>query len=49
MVTMLFLFDDVKPFENLFFVCLTRDLSHLKTLELFNEIEQQEKATVTTK
>ncbi|CAF4713000.1 unnamed protein product [Rotaria sp. Silwood2] len=48
MVTMLLLFDDVKPFENLFFARIARDLPHLKTLELFNELEQQEKTTVTT-
>ncbi|CAF3726374.1 unnamed protein product [Rotaria sordida] len=48
MVTMLLLFDDVKPFENLFFARIARDLSHLKTLELFNELEQQEKTKVTT-
>ncbi|CAF0810250.1 unnamed protein product [Rotaria sordida] len=48
MVTMLLLFDDVKSFENLFFARIARDLSHLKTLELFNELEQQEKTKVTT-
>ncbi|CAF3822736.1 unnamed protein product, partial [Rotaria sp. Silwood1] len=39
------LFDDVKPFESLFFARLTRALPHLKTLELFNELEQQDKTT----
>jgi len=48
MVTMLLLFDDVKPFENLFFVRIARALPHLRTLEVFNELEQQEKTTVTT-
>ncbi|CAF1442490.1 unnamed protein product [Rotaria sordida] len=48
MVTMLLLFDDVKPFENLFFARIARDLPCLRTLELFNELEQQEKTRVTT-
>ncbi|CAF3246221.1 unnamed protein product [Rotaria sp. Silwood2] len=48
MVTMLLLFDDVKPFENLFFARIARDLPYLKTLEMFNELEQQEKTTLTT-
>ncbi|CAF4061155.1 unnamed protein product [Rotaria sordida] len=48
MVTMLLLFDDVKPFENLFFARIARDLPYLRTLELFNELEQQEKTSVTT-
>ncbi|CAF4842810.1 unnamed protein product, partial [Rotaria sp. Silwood1] len=39
------LVDDVKPFESLFFARLTRALPHLKTLELFNELEQQDKTT----
>jgi hypothetical protein len=46
MVTTLLLFDDVKPFENAFFACVARALPHLKTLEIFNELEQQEKATM---
>ncbi|CAF3863221.1 unnamed protein product [Rotaria sordida] len=48
MVTMLLLFDDVKPFENLFFARIARDLPYLKTLEMFNGLEQQEKTIVTT-
>ncbi|CAF5090427.1 unnamed protein product, partial [Rotaria sp. Silwood1] len=39
------LFDDVKPFEILFFARISRALPHLKTLELFNELEQQDKTT----
>lgn len=41
MVTMLLLFDDVKPFENHFFSRFARALPNLKTLEVFNELEQQ--------
>ncbi|CAF3020157.1 unnamed protein product [Rotaria socialis] len=48
MVTMLSLFGDVKPFENLFFACIVRGLPNLKTLEVFNELEQQEKGMITT-
>ena len=45
MVTILLLFDDVKPFENVFFERVARALPHLKTLEIFNQLEQQEKTT----
>ncbi|CAF2463930.1 unnamed protein product [Rotaria sp. Silwood2] len=48
MVTMLLLFDDVKPFENLFFARIARALPYLRTLKVFNELKQQEKITVTT-
>ncbi len=48
MITMLLLFDDVERFENLFFERIARALPHLRTLEIFNELEQQEKTTVTT-
>ncbi|CAF1578875.1 unnamed protein product, partial [Rotaria magnacalcarata] len=48
MVTMLLLFDDVKPFENLFFARIARALPNLKTLEVFNKLEQQEKGMITT-
>ncbi|CAF2983412.1 unnamed protein product [Rotaria sp. Silwood2] len=48
MVTMLLLFDDAKPFENLFFARIARALPNLKTLEVFNKLEQQEKETITT-
>ncbi|CAF2020367.1 unnamed protein product [Rotaria magnacalcarata] len=47
MVTMLLLFDNVKPFEKLFFARIDRDLPYLKTFELFNELKQQERTTVT--
>ncbi|CAF4473209.1 unnamed protein product [Rotaria sp. Silwood2] len=43
MVTILILYDDVKPFENVFFEHLVRALPHLKSLEIVNELEQQEK------
>jgi hypothetical protein len=45
MVTMLLLFDDVKPFERIFFARVARALPCLKTLEIWNELEQQEKIT----
>jgi hypothetical protein len=48
MVTMLLLFDDVKPFENVFFARIARALPRLQTLEIWNERKQQEKTTSTT-
>ncbi|CAF1230576.1 unnamed protein product [Rotaria magnacalcarata] len=48
MVTMLLLFDDVKPFENLFFARIACALPNLKTLEVFNKLEQQEKGMIAT-
>ena len=42
-VTTLFLFDDVKPFEHVFFERLVRTLPHLRTLEINNELAQGEK------
>ncbi|CAF1300919.1 unnamed protein product [Adineta steineri] len=42
-VTTLLLFDDVKPFERIFFERLARALPRLKTLEIINQLEQQEK------
>ncbi|CAF1467634.1 unnamed protein product [Rotaria sordida] len=47
-VTTLLLFDDIKPFENSFFGLVSRALPHLKSLEVFNQLEQQEKTTITT-
>jgi hypothetical protein len=47
-VTMLLLFDDVKPFENAFFERLTRALPRLQTLEISNQLEQEEKTKTTT-
>ena len=44
-VTTLLLFDDIQPFENIFFEQLARSLPRLKTLEIFNQLEQQEKTT----
>jgi hypothetical protein len=42
-VTTLLLFDDVKPFESIFFERLSQALPQLKTLEIFNQLEQQDK------
>jgi hypothetical protein len=47
-VTILLLFDDVKPFESMFFKRVARALPHLGTLEVFNQLEQQEKTTTVT-
>jgi hypothetical protein len=47
-VTRLLLFDDIKPFENVFFEQVARALPRLKTLNVFNELEQQEKTKITT-
>jgi hypothetical protein len=44
-VTTILLFDDVKPFEHHFFVDVSQALPHLKSLEVFNRLEQQEKTT----
>ncbi len=38
-------FDDVKSFENVFFERVTRALSRLQTLEISNQLEQEEKTT----
>jgi len=46
MVTILLLFDDVQPFENIFFARLARALTRLKTLEIINRLEQREKTAV---
>jgi hypothetical protein len=48
-VTTLSLFDDVKPFESIFFERLVRALPRLKTLEIINQLEQQEKTTTAIK
>jgi len=48
MVTKLLLFDDVQPFENDFFIRVSQALPRLRTLEIFNELEQQEKIKMTT-
>jgi hypothetical protein len=47
-VTTLLLFDDIKPFESIFFERLVRALPQLKILEIINELEQQEKTTTMT-
>jgi len=46
MVTILLLFDDVQPFESIFFARLARALPRLKTLEIINKLEQREKTAV---
>ena len=50
-VTILLLFDDIKPFEDHFFQRLAQALPHLKTLDVFNQLEQEEtnKSITTTK
>jgi hypothetical protein len=48
MVTILLLFDDIKPFESVFFERLSQALPYLKTLEIFNRLEQQEKISAST-
>ena len=44
-VTMLLLFDDINSFETLFFERVARALPRLRTLELFNQLAQEEKTT----
>jgi hypothetical protein len=48
MVTNLLLFDDVQPFESIFFAHLAQALPRLKTLEIINKCEQQEETAMTT-
>jgi hypothetical protein len=48
-LTILLLFDDIKPFESIFFERLARALSRLRTLEIINQIEQQEKSVLVMK
>lgn len=48
MVTVLLLFDDIEPFESVFFQCLAQALPYLKTLEIINQLEQQEKISIST-
>ena len=45
-VTHLLLFDDDQSFESLFFERVSRALPQLKTLEIMNQLEQQDKANV---
>ncbi|CAF3926477.1 unnamed protein product [Rotaria sp. Silwood1] len=47
-VTTILLFDDVNPFEYNFFRLVSRALSYLKSLEVFNRLEQEEKTMITT-
>ena len=46
-VTTLSLFDDVQPFEHVFFERLVRTLPQLRTLEIHNELEQREQVQST--
>src|ERR1700722_1030343 len=46
-VTMLLLFDDIKPFEHVFFQRVARVLPRLKVLEVSNLLEQEEKNQAT--
>ncbi|CAF1431173.1 unnamed protein product [Rotaria sordida] len=46
-VTMLILFDDIKPFEHVFFQRVARTLLRLKVLEVVNLLEQEEKNSAT--
>jgi hypothetical protein len=46
-VTMLLLFDDIKSFENVFFERVTQALPRLRTLDISNQLEQEEKKTTT--
>ena len=45
-VTILLLFDDAKPFESIFFESLARALPRLRTLEMINQLEHQEKKRI---
>ena len=47
-VIILLLSDDVKLFENVFFERVSQALSDLQTLEVFNQLEQEEKTNTTT-
>jgi hypothetical protein len=46
-VTILLLFDDVEPFENVFFERIAQILPRLRTLEIINPLEQREKFAAT--
>ncbi|CAF2895674.1 unnamed protein product [Rotaria sp. Silwood2] len=48
MVTKLLLYDDIQPFESSFFERVSRALPHLRTLDVMNGLEQQEKKKTTT-
>ena len=43
-ITILLLFDDPKPFETIFFELLNQTLPQLRTLEIINQLEHQEKS-----
>jgi hypothetical protein len=44
-VTILLLFDDIEPFESVFFERVAQALPRLRTLEIINLLEQREKTT----
>ncbi len=46
-VTMLLLFDDIKSFENIFFEDVTGVLPRLRTLEISNQLKQEERTKTT--
>jgi hypothetical protein len=46
-VTNLLLFDDVEPFESVFFQRVAQALPRLRTLEIINQLEQREKTIAT--
>ncbi|CAF1491474.1 unnamed protein product [Adineta ricciae] len=46
-VTTMLLFDDVEPFENVFFERIAQVLPRLRTLEIINPLEQKKKSAVT--
>jgi hypothetical protein len=48
-VTTLLLFDDIKPFEHKFFEHVTQALPRLKTLDVFNQLKQEETKNTATK
>jgi hypothetical protein len=48
-VTKLLLFDDIKPFEHQFFASVAQTLPRLKTLDIFNQLEQEETEKTATK
>jgi hypothetical protein len=47
-VTTLLLYDDVQPFEHVFFDRLAQTLPHLRTLEILNVLEQRKQTQSTT-
>ena len=46
-VTSLLLFDDIKPFESIFFQRVARALPRLRTLDIINQLKQEETKKIT--